>query len=100
MSLFKESDRVRRTPAESADGGGESPRKELIDPNLMLKATVLKELSMKASSAADQSHLMDELQVVWMWINKDPDPPEHEYIVVETVDRKQFSQFFLSRNNG
>ena len=35
-------------------------------------------------------HVWNEgrLEVVWMWLNKDPDPLEHEYIIVQTKDSK------------
>lgn len=33
-----------------------------------------------------QTLVLDRLIIVWMWLNKDPDPPEHEFIVIETED--------------
>ena len=40
--------------------------------------------------AAENSHtpecVLDRLEVVWVWLNKHPDPPEHEYLIIETQD--------------
>jgi hypothetical protein len=30
---------------------------------------------------------LDRLDVVWMWLNKESEASEHEYVVVETRDR-------------
>lgn len=39
-----------------------------------------------ASESETPEIVLDRLNVVWIWLNKHPDPPEHEYIIVETKD--------------
>jgi hypothetical protein len=37
-----------------------------------------------ASESDDPQYFLDKLEVDWMAINKDPEPPEHEYIIIKT----------------
>lgn len=39
-----------------------------------------------ASAAQKPDNILDRLSVVWIWLNKNPDPPEHEFIIFETKD--------------
>jgi hypothetical protein len=39
-----------------------------------------------ASASPTPGIVLDRLSVVWIWLNKHPDPPEHEYIIIETKD--------------
>ena len=38
------------------------------------------------NSLDPQTLVLDRLIIVWMWLNKDPNPPEHEFLVIETED--------------
>jgi hypothetical protein len=52
-----------------------------------------------ASDSNDPGIVLDRLEVTGMWLNKDPEPPEHEYLVVETKDSQdsQSRLFVLHR---
>jgi hypothetical protein len=39
-----------------------------------------------ASQDPDGMEILDRLTVVWIWLNKHLEAPEHEYIIIETVD--------------
>ena len=43
---------------------------------------------------------LDRIEVVWIWLNKTPTSPEHEYIIVETVDKVdgQIRHFIFDRS--
>ena len=41
-----------------------------------------------ASASPTPEHIMDRLIVVWIWLNKQLEPPEHEYIIIEMEDSK------------
>jgi hypothetical protein len=46
-----------------------------------------------------QTLVLDRLIVVWMWLNKDPDPPEHEFLILLTQDSQDGTKriFILNR---
>ena len=46
-----------------------------------------------------QTLVLDRLIIVWMWLNKDPDPPEHEFIILLTEDLQDRTKriFILDR---
>lgn len=55
-----------------------------------------------ASASQTPGTVLDRLEVVWIWLNKDPDPPEHEYIIVETKDSQdgKIRYFIFDRTVG
>jgi len=53
-----------------------------------------------AEKLEDFETVLDRLEVVWVWFNKLQELPEHEYFVIETVDRLQNNltrRFLLER---
>jgi hypothetical protein len=52
-----------------------------------------------ASKSNDPESCLDRLEVDWMTIYKDLDPPEHEYMIINTNDLKDHKQrlFILDR---
>jgi hypothetical protein len=55
--------------------------------------TFLDNFRRAAESAPDP--VLERLSVVWIWLNKFPEAPEHEFLVVETVDSKDGKQRFF-----
>ena len=60
----------------------------IIDPTLNLAINHVLHLFVTAASKSDNtgSFLDNNLKVDWMAIYKDPDPPEHEYIIISAKD--------------
>jgi len=49
-----------------------------------------------ASASPTPELVLDRLDIVWIWLNKHPDPPEHEYIIIETKDSQTGeTRFFI-----
>lgn len=64
-----------------------NPWDAIIDYNLYQQTShFLFYFIQAASTTQAPESLLDRLQVVWIWLNKHPDPPEHEYIIIETKD--------------
>ena len=39
-----------------------------------------------ASKSDNTESFLDKLRVDWMLVYKDPEPPEHEYLIISTTD--------------
>lgn len=72
---------------------------EIINPYLNQEIRFVRQFFIGAAVHAQDETLLDRLEVVWMWLNKDPESVEHEYIVIETRDRKEGASrlFILDR---
>jgi hypothetical protein len=59
----------------------------IIDPYLNQSThLVLHHFIIAASTSDNAESLLDKLTVDWMSVYKDPEPPQHEYIIVRTKD--------------
>jgi hypothetical protein len=94
-------DNVRRTLCalfnKPLDPMGFDNWKAIIDPSLSQPIDHFLHYFSQAASVSDETGvLLDRLSVVMLWLNKHPDPPEHEYIIIQTEDAQDgMSRLFI-----
>jgi len=73
----------------------------LVERTLCLSTAHTLRLYISASEKLDTPEIvLERLEVVWMWFNKLKEPPQHEYFVIETIDRREnnlIRRFLLER---
>ena len=61
--------------------------RSIIDCYVLMPVTqFLHYFFLAASQDPNGMEILDRLTVVWIWLNKHLEAPEHEYIIIETVD--------------
>jgi hypothetical protein len=64
---------------------GYDPWTTITNCYLNQEVDLLLHISVTAASESDNAQsFLDKLEVNWMAINKDPELPEHKYIIIET----------------
>jgi hypothetical protein len=69
----------------------------ITDPTL--KQAIVHHFVTVASTFNDPESCLNRLEVHWMMIHKDPDPPEHKYMIMNTKDLKDNKQRLFILNH-